>query len=248
MAEPLRPTLSDALTARVIDLIRSEGLRPGDRLPSAQALAQRFAVATPTVREVLRRLQATGAVELRHGSGVYVGGDLNRVVLPNPVARGLPADRLLQLLDARLLIEPELARRAAAIRGDDDLERLAALLDKAEGCLDLGDDAALHDANMAFHRAVAAAAGNSVLSEVVDSLLTVHSQEQREILRIYDDRRRDHNEHLTILAAIQEGNPQRAQMRMRRHLEGIKRVIEQRLGPPRSGTAPPAALAGPSPP
>jgi hypothetical protein len=47
MAEPLRPTLSDAFTDQVIDLIRTEGLRPGDRLPSAQALARRFAVATP---------------------------------------------------------------------------------------------------------------------------------------------------------------------------------------------------------
>jgi len=244
MAELLRPTLSDALTAQVVDLIRAEGLRPGDRLPSAQALAQRFAVATPTVREVLRRLEATGAVELRHGSGVYVGGDLNRVVLPNPIARGLPGDQLLQLLDARLLIEPQLASRAATVRDTGDLELLAGLLDRAEGCLGLGDDAALHDANMAFHRAVAATAGNSVLSEVVDSLLTVHGQEQREILRIYDDRRRDHSEHLTILAAIQEGQPPLAQSCMRRHLEGIRLVIEQRLGP----GPPPAAEASASPP
>ncbi len=236
MAELLRATLSDALTAQVVDLIHAEGLRPGDRLPSAQALARRFAVATPTLREVLRRLEATGAVELRHGSGVYVGGDLNRVVLPNPVARSLPGDQLLQLLDARLLIEPELAGRAATIRDSGDLDLLGGLLDRAERCLSRADDAALHHANMAFHRAVAATAHNSILSEVIDSLLTVHGQEQQEILRIYDDRRRDHNEHVTILEAIRDGRAPSAQSRMRRHLEGIKLVIEQRLEP---GPGPP---------
>ncbi|MCQ0005082.1 FadR/GntR family transcriptional regulator [Actinomadura madurae] len=104
-----RPSLADALTERMLELIRSDGLRPGDRLPSARELSQRFAVTTPTLREALRRLEATGAIQLRHGSGIYVGADLERVVIPNPNVGELEADRLLQLLDARLLIEPPLA-------------------------------------------------------------------------------------------------------------------------------------------
>ena len=58
--------------------------RPGNRLPSTRALAERFAVAMPTVRESLRRLQTTGAIEIRHGSGVYVSEAVDRLVLPNP--------------------------------------------------------------------------------------------------------------------------------------------------------------------
>jgi GntR family transcriptional repressor for pyruvate dehydrogenase complex len=53
--ELMRRSLSDALIGRVLNLIHREGLGPGDRLPAARALAERFAVATPTMREASRR-------------------------------------------------------------------------------------------------------------------------------------------------------------------------------------------------
>ena len=62
-SEIARPSLSSALTERMLDLIRAEGLRPGDRLPSTRELSRRFAVTTPTLREALRGLEATGAIE-----------------------------------------------------------------------------------------------------------------------------------------------------------------------------------------
>ncbi|MGW5418575.1 FadR/GntR family transcriptional regulator [Actinomadura geliboluensis] len=244
-----RPSLADALTARMLELIRADGLRPGDRLPSARELSQRFAVTTPTLREALRRLEATGAVQLRHGSGIYVGADLERVVIPNPNVGELEADRLLQLLDARLLIEPPLAGRAARLAGPADVELLRAILDQAGADLRVGEpadrdaaagrgshgspasdaEARLHKANMSFHSEVAGLAGNSVLCEVIDSLLTVHASEQREIQRIFDDRVRDFEEHTAILAAIEAGAERDAEALMRSHLTDIKHVIEQRL-------------------
>jgi GntR family transcriptional repressor for pyruvate dehydrogenase complex len=226
--ETVRPTLADALTERMLGLIRSEGLRAGDRLPSTRELSQRFAVTTPTLREMLRRLEATGAIEIRHGSGIYVGAALDRVVLPNPNVGSLHAEQLCQLLDARIVIEPPLAARAAERADPAERERLRAVL--AEAALHLnGDDGRLHKANMTFHRATAKAAGNRVLDEVVDSLLNVHALEQFEILRIFDDRRRDYNEHKAILEAIEAGDPPAAEELMRRHLVDVKNVIEQRF-------------------
>ncbi|MFB4311618.1 FadR/GntR family transcriptional regulator [Actinomadura sp. GTD37] len=227
-----RPSLADALTERMLELIRSGGLRAGDRLPSARELSQRFAVTTPTLREALRRLEATGAIQLRHGSGIYVGADLERVVIPNPNVRELEADRLLQLLDARLLIEPPLAGRAALLSEPADVELLRAILDRAGA--DLGGDAQdaevrLNKANMSFHSEVAGVAGNSVLCEVIDSLLSVHTAEQRAIQRIFDDRVRDFEEHTAILDAIEAGAQQEAESLMRSHLTDIRHVIEQRL-------------------
>ncbi|MWA06407.1 FCD domain-containing protein [Actinomadura sp. LD22] len=223
-----RPSLSDALTERVLELIRAGGLRPGDRLPSARELSERFAVTTPTLREALRRLEATGAVQMRHGSGIYVGADLERVVIPNPNVRPLQGDQLLQLLDARLLIEPPLAAMAARRAEPGDLERLRTVLDHAGRHLE-GEDAALDAANMSFHRAAAHASGNAVLGEVIDSLLSVHGAEQREILRIFDDRRRDHDDHRAILGAIEAGEAERAEELMRAHLRDVTKVIASRL-------------------
>ncbi|NUR90023.1 MAG: FadR family transcriptional regulator [Nonomuraea sp.] len=231
MSEVTRPTLSDALTERMLELIREGGLRPGDRLPSTRELSQRFAVTTPTLREALRRLEATGAIEMRHGSGIYVGADIERIVLPNPNMREMHGAQLLELLGARIVIEPPLAALAAEHAAAEDLGTLRRVLEEAGRHL-RGQDAELHEANMTFHRATARLAGNSVLNEVVDSLLTVHGPEQRQILQIFDDRRRDYDEHLAILRAIEERDPRQAEELMRAHLVDVKTVIENRLQPP----------------
>jgi len=225
--ELLRRSLSDALIGRVVDLIRTEGLGPGDRLPSARVLAERFAVATPTIREALRQLQATGAIDIRHGSGMYVNAALDRVVIANPNQPTLDAERLAELLDARLLVEPYLAGLAARHRSPATTAALRRSLDAAERHL-AGDDTRLHEANMAFHRAVATASGHRILHEVLDSLLSVHAGEQREILQIFDDRSRDHEEHRAVLAAIEAGSEERAQRLMRRHLEDVADVVARR--------------------
>ncbi|TDD15596.1 FadR/GntR family transcriptional regulator [Nonomuraea diastatica] len=231
MSEVTRPTLSDALTERMLELIRKGGHRPGDRLPSTRELSQRFAVTTPTLREALRRLEATGAIELRHGSGIYVGAAIERLVLPNPNMREVHAAQLVELLGARIVIEPPLAAMAAQHAEGEELAVLKGVLDKAGKHL-RGEDAELHEANMSFHRATARMAGNSVLHEVVDSLLLVHGPEQREILQIFDDRRRDYEEHLAILEAIEARDAVQAEERMRAHLVEVRTVIEHRLHPP----------------
>lgn len=224
-SEVARPTLSDVLTERMLDLIREGGLRPGDRLPSTRDLAQRFAVTTPTLREALRRLEATGAVELRHGSGLYVGADIERIVLPNPNMREMRGDRLLQLLDARILVEPPLAALAAGRATESGRDELRAVLDEAGRHL-RGKSAELREANLTFHRATAKLAGNSVLDEVVDSLLRVHASARRETPRVFDDRRRDHDEHLAILDAIEKGDARAAEELMRAHLVDVRTFIE----------------------
>jgi GntR family transcriptional repressor for pyruvate dehydrogenase complex len=193
-------------------------------------------VTTPTLREALRRLEATGAVELRHGSGIYVGASLERIVLPNPNVRGLRSGQLDELLEARLLIEPPVAALAARRAGEAERAALRAELETAATHLE-GDDARLHESTMRFHRAIVRAAGNHVLGEVVDSLLAVHAAEQRAILQIFDDRVRDHQEHRAVLAAIENGDPAAAEEHMRAHLADVKSVVVQRLQPPESAPA-----------
>src|SRR3954454_3830990 len=145
----VRPSGSDLLTEQIVDMIERDALGRGDRMPTVQALAGRFAVATPTMREVLRRLQAVGVVEMRHGSGVYVRHAGRRVVLPNPYPGPLNIETLLALLDARLLIEPPLAELAADA-DDEAIAELATLIDDAAEVLAGTDDPKLSAANLGF--------------------------------------------------------------------------------------------------
>jgi GntR family transcriptional regulator, transcriptional repressor for pyruvate dehydrogenase complex len=235
VSQPIaRRRLLDEVTERILAHIRDEGLRPGDRLPSNRALSERFLVATPTLREALRRLEATGAVELRHGSGVYVRADLARMIMVNPNRLRLDRDAILDLLEARELIEPHIAEAAARNATDEQLDELAASLDAAGAALvessALRSAAELHEANMNFHRTLARLAGNGALAQVLDSLVDLHDEEQRHILALYGDRDHDHQAHRAILAAVRGRHPRKARRLMTEHLRDVREVVTRALG------------------
>lgn len=223
-----RQSQSDRLTHDILEMIRTEQFAAGSRLPALPALAERFAVATPTLRESIRRLQAVGAVDIRHGSGVYVRDPAQRILVSNPYAGALNARLILDLLDARLVIEPQLARLAAERAEDRTLDPIADTLSRAEQAL-TGQDTLLSELNMEFHRALARLAGNAVLQQTVDSLLDVYENERMVILQLFDNREGDHAEHCSIFAAVRERRPALAAVRMRRHLAVVREAIAERL-------------------
>ena len=99
--------LSDRLAERLGQEIDAGRLRPGDRLPTEQRLADAHGVSRTVVREAVHQLQSRGLLRSRQGSGVYVTA---------PPARGAQArpqpDRLDRRRDAG-------ARGAARARGRD---------------------------------------------------------------------------------------------------------------------------------
>jgi DNA-binding FadR family transcriptional regulator len=102
-------SLSERLADGLLELIAERRLGPGDPRPTVRNLAERFGVTPPTIREALRRLQATDAVRLKHGSGVYVGDGVLRTLLPNPNSAPIQGGQILYLVEARLAIEPSIA-------------------------------------------------------------------------------------------------------------------------------------------
>jgi GntR family transcriptional repressor for pyruvate dehydrogenase complex len=214
-------SLSDRLTEAILGIIRDRKLAPGDAIPSARELAKRFEITTPTIREALRKLEATGAVEFRHGSGTYVGPTINNVVLANPHRPPITKDSVLQLIGARLLIEPAVAAQAAAHAGEGiSLERLEASVTNAltpPG----GQPFALN-----FHVELAAASGNPVVEELLASLLKVRTREQQQIRQLYDNRKRDYEEHRAIFEAVQAGDAAAAERLTGEHLDHIRQAIE----------------------
>jgi GntR family transcriptional repressor for pyruvate dehydrogenase complex len=227
-------TVARYVTEQVLSLIEREELGRGDRLPSVQALARRLSVAAPTVRESLRQLQALGVIELRHGSGVYVRDAQRRVLLANPFPGQLETRTIFDLLEARLLIEPHLTALTAVLASDDELAELGVALDQAGEQLE-GPDEVLHGLNMSFHRGVARLSRSSILSQAIESIIDVYAAEQMVILRLYGDRRRDHEQHLGIFDALRGRDAEQASELMRLHIEGVRSVLSARLEPSREG-------------
>jgi GntR family transcriptional repressor for pyruvate dehydrogenase complex len=212
---------------------------PGDRLPTAKALAAQFNVATPTLREALRRLQATGVIDIRHGSGIYVRQDRERLMLANPGYGALEDYTVLQVLDARAVIEPHLAALAAAHANSADLAAITQIVE--EGAQRLSrDDERYFELNSRFHTAIGRASGNLVLAQIVESLAELYSTELHVIdpdRALEEVRTADHRDHFDILAAIRDRDGERAQVAMRRHLDDVRARLGRRLAsePERTG-------------
>ncbi|MGH3090538.1 MAG: FadR/GntR family transcriptional regulator, partial [Rubrobacteraceae bacterium] len=161
-------------------------------------------------------------------SGVYVRNGQERIVLSNPNHDELEPGTILDLLEARLLIEPHLAGSAAGKVDESQLAELQRLLGEAERRL-ADSDQLLHEANMSFHRAIAGFSGNFVLAQIIESLIELYSFEQLAIMSFYNDRPQDHEEHLEILSAIRDRDAVRARDLMHRHILGVRSVVETRL-------------------
>lgn len=219
-----RQTLPQDLARRIRDLIVAERYRSGDRLPSIAAMAAAFGVGMPTLREALKRLEAVGAIHIRHGSGVYVGRLENPLLVRNPVFDGSASKKLLlDLIEARLPIELETVALATENASEEDLDMLDALLRQAGAALPDGET--LNEANTSFHSGIARASGNTVLAQLLEVLSTTFRREQRIILDIYGSRERDHAQHLEIARALRQRDRQGAVERMRAHLEGVREVL-----------------------
>lgn len=206
---------------------------PGDRLPTARELAETFEVATPTMREALRKLQATGVVDIRHGSGIYVLRAEQRLVVANPSYGDLETHTILQILDARLLVEPHLAELAARNIDADRLAAIARVVERAAEEIRLRD---YLESNVQFHTLVARASGNLVLAQIIESLIELYSVELDQVdpnLLLVDGRTQDNAVHREIYTALATGDGQAAYDAMSRHLQAAVEAVSIRLTPER---------------
>ncbi len=167
-----RPLLSDEVAERLQRAILSGIFKLGDRLPSEHELAQRFGVSRVVIREALRTLENLGIVAIKGGrtGGAFVASSdvrlFQRALLLNLRLHSLSVE---ELIEARLIYEPEVARLAAVRATADDLALLERILEQQREEVEHGYFA--HPTNLSFHRAMAQATQNPLLEIVVQTVL-----------------------------------------------------------------------------
>jgi GntR family transcriptional repressor for pyruvate dehydrogenase complex len=134
---------------------------------------------------------------------------------------------ILDLMEARLSIEPFTAGLAAEHATEAQIDRMGSLLDSARVSLNRGEPMPLAEANLAFHREIAIASGNGVISQLLALITGLFQIELYAVLEIYGSTERDYIEHRAILAAIKKYNRPLAVRRMRNHLASVRVAIEQ---------------------
>ncbi len=220
------PRPKGTVTQRAIEQVKSlitEGqLQPGQRLPTEREFAARLGISRSSMREAIRALTVLGVLEARHGSGIYVtqleAGDLLETLgVVADLSRG---PQLVELLEIRRILESATAAIAAARITPEQLGEVERHLD-AMYATDDPSDIMAHD--LAFHRAVAVATGNSTLVAVLEGLSsrTFRARVWRgyEQAGAFDRTRREHSR---ILQALVDRDPEAAKAAAANHVCGVE--------------------------
>ncbi|MEQ3550119.1 GntR family transcriptional regulator [Pseudonocardia nematodicida] len=217
----------EMVLAHVEKRLTSGELRPGDRLPPERELAAQLGASRQAVREALRVLQAQGVIRSQVGTGdgsgtVVVAAParaLGRVLQLHLAVDSFPVD---DVTEARVMLERFSAGLAAGRATAAELLAMTAELDAMDA--DLGPEA-FSDADIAFHVAIAAAAGNKLVNELtvairesVRGVLLGAMHDQGDWIALRDRLRAEHR---AIHAALSDGDGELAADRIEAHIRAF---------------------------
>jgi DNA-binding FadR family transcriptional regulator len=208
-------SLVEGVCQQLAELIRGVGTDEERWLPAERSLAEKLGVSRTVVREATKRLEQQGLLEIQHGNGIKVVDRLHRP-LNDSLTLLLPdvAERLQQLNETRLSIEPDAAAFAAQRASKEHLLTLRRTQTQLEAA---PDNPAAIEADIAFHHAIADASGNLIYRLVLDSLAEIGvASRLRTIGRIGKQAAVEH--HASIIAAVESRDPGAAREAMRQHI------------------------------
>jgi GntR family transcriptional regulator, transcriptional repressor for pyruvate dehydrogenase complex len=219
-----RSSLRDDIADRIIRNILDGHFRFGEKLPAERDLAIYLDVGRPTVREALRALAVIGMVEVRPGEGTFVvshHGDF--VARAFSWAMLLDAQTATEVVQARAAIETELAGLAATRMEPAQLEQLDRLVADMES--QIGDREAFTQSDVAFHLAIADAAGNVTLSRLLGATQSLLEQWIDRALRAPQTFEVALEQHRAILDALRTGDEEQARAAMRSHVIAMGALV-----------------------
>ncbi len=172
MVIPLQKvTATEAIVESLKERIRSGEFGPDTRLPSEQGLLKEYGVSRLTLREALARLAAVGIIEVQHGKGAFVKNTISIPALDNVLIPLFPQHnlrRMNDLIEARNMIESEIAGKAAEKRTPEQIAHLQGLLENDAKVFENIELFAERD--YAFHLAIAKIADNQFLLAMYQAL------------------------------------------------------------------------------
>ena len=225
--------LHEEITDKLLARIHSGELKPGDKLPAERTLANEYGVSRSVIREALSSLNQMGCIQSRVGGGSYVKtpGSAD-IAEPLSVLFAQEEDFAYEMIEARLIIETEVARLAAQRRSESQLKEMWHTLEKARCEISRGGDGVAQDNS--FHRQLTEAADNRALGLLVQSYSAILNNYMVMTHSLEGSPYRSLAAHETILRAIERQDSQAAEKAMRDHLvsahESLKKALAGKNG------------------
>lgn len=221
--------VTDEAIEKLRSMIVSGQLRPGDRLPREADLATTLGLSRNSLREAVRALSLVRILDVRQGDGTYVSSLAADSLLEalNFIVEFHHDASVLELLEVRRILEPAASARAAVVISEASVEQLAEILGRANAESPVED---LVKADVEFHRAIANAAGNSVLASLIESL-SAPTQRARVWRGMTQEGalQRTLDEHQAIFDAIARHDPEMARTWATVHVAGVEEWLRSAL-------------------
>ena len=224
--------LYNRIAKHVEELIRSEQLRPGDRLPAERRLADMLGVSRVPIREAMRSLETQGLIEVRRGQGMFVAQhSVEAAVEQFTITMLRQRDLLVELFAVRRLLEPASAQWAAVRAQPDEVQALRLIVDEMErlAAADHLDYDTFGERDVELHLHIASASGNRVLVRIMEAIQDLHREQIETSLRYRDRMHETLEDHRRIFAAIEAGDPVAASQSMTEHLERSEAATRARI-------------------
>ncbi|GMO55406.1 MAG: FadR/GntR family transcriptional regulator [Treponemataceae bacterium] len=201
---------------RLIRYIRDNDLQAGKKLPNEFDLADLLQVGRSTLREAVKALVSRNILEVRQGAGTFVAhGKIG--ISCDPLGLIFIKDKRKlanDLMEIRMMIEPQIAAMAAVSAREDDVAELQTIAQEIEWLIHIDKDHT--ECDIAFHRKIAESSGNLVvpnLLPIIQQGITLFvDMTNRSLLTETIETHRD------ILEAIAEKKSQAASDAMTLHL------------------------------
>ena len=228
-------TVVEQVMDQIKNLIASGQLKPHDRIPTETELAQMFGVGRSTVREAIKIFQYLGILEVSPRTGTVVCDYTNVstealtwsiLLRKNDIyelvaLREVIEQRALETLTALYTAAPQKAEGIVA-----SLEQQISRMQDAVAAFAIEDIVA---ADYEFHRLIIAACGNTLFSNIYDTLRSFMHEEIRKTNLLDSARAALVDEHQALIAGIRSGENQKALGAFETHITGVKEQLQQSL-------------------
>lgn len=250
-----RPGLADAVVHGLLAAVEDGTYPVGARLPPEAVLAEQAGVSRLTLREAVRVLRDKGVLRVEQGRGTFVNAPDRWAALDvellssRIVVEGDPVRTARLVTEVRSLIEVGAAELAAARRAPEHLLTLSTLVERMRATVMDEDVRAFSDADLAFHEAVMDAAGNPLLTAVMQPIRAMVVRVRAQTSITLDMRLTAVEAHTKIFEAVAAGDPAAARLAMAEHMAQTRRVVDrlasqgrEASGPASHEPAPPAVV------
>ncbi|MDD5014418.1 MAG: FadR/GntR family transcriptional regulator [Atribacterota bacterium] len=213
---------------QIRNLIKKGKLKPGDKLPPEQVLAEKFGTSRPSVREALSALEILGIIESRGGKGNFIRDNFGSPLYEQRFKELEEEESPFEILEARKAVEIEIAELAAKKATLEDIDAISESLNEMKGAV--SNIPRMMELDGEFHLNIARAAHNNLLFSMMTYLsnllkegLWVNMKEKTWNLPGYPQKYL--KEHTEIFDAIKNKDSKNARKQVHHHLAGVEKDL-----------------------